>query len=408
MFRWRLIGLLLGAPLWHSSAAAQEQAPPTIEITYERALSVARDKAPRGAVARARVREAESEVEAASVWPFNPQLSGRAGPRFGSGDMSLDWSVGAQQWLELGGQSEERADVAQAGVLRARARSEDAERLLLRDVSAAFVSTLHSQRRVDLAEENLLIAEAIERVAKRRHEVGDVGALEESVAELSVVRARSLRDRAQAALARCSSRMKALIGLDAESVLRLRGDLRDLGLPTGTATDVLQRPDLRALRAEIRHAEAEAELGRSNRVPNLAVGAGFAREESDSILRGTLTIALPLFDHGQGTTALSEARRDRVRAELVAAGVAARAEVESAEAALLVLSEAARRFRDGLSTLERTERLANASYAAGAIALGELLALRRELMQAKLDYAELLLEAAMARTALDAGAGAFQ
>jgi len=406
MFRWRLIGLVLGASLWTWSAGAQEQGPPIIEITYERALSLAHEQAPTLAAARARAREAERQVEAASIWRFNPQLLGLAGPRLRSGETTVDWAVGAQQWLEVGGQRGDRVDAARAGALAGQARSEDAQRLLLRDVSLAFVSALYWERRAALAEENLRIAEAVERVASRRHEVGDVGGLEESVAALAVVRARGDEDLARAALTQVRGRLKALLGVDAATELVPRGDLRQLGIPEATVDDVSARPDLRALRADIRQAEAEAELGRASRVPNLSLGVDYFREESAGIILGTLRIALPVFDHGQGTIAVAEARQDRVRAELNAARSTAAVEASTADATARRLSGAARRFEEGgLVMLEHAERLATASYEAGAIPLGELLAVRRELVQAKLDYADILLGAATARAELAASAG---
>ncbi len=409
MFRRRLIGLLLGASLWTSSAGAQEQRRPIIEITYERALSLAREQAPALAAARARAREAESQVEAASVWRFNPQLSGSAGPRFWSGDTTLDWSVDAQQWLEVGGQHGARVDVARAGAVASRARSEDTQRLLLRDVSLAFISALYWERRVALAEENLRIAEAIERVASRRHDVGDVGGLEKSVTALFVVRARSDEDRAHATLGQAKGRLQALLGIEAGTELVPRGDLRQLGTSPSTSADVNQRPDLQALLADMREAEAEAKLGRASRVPNLAVGASYSREESANIVQGTLAIDLPVFDHGQGTTAVAESRRDRVSSELRAARRMAAIEANTADATARRLSGAVRRFEEGgLATLERTERLATTSYEAGAIPLGELLAVRRELVQAKLDYAALLFGAATAQAEFAACTGALR
>lgn len=409
MFRRRLIGLLLGASLWTSSAGAQGQRPPIVEITYERALSLARKQAPALVAARARAREAGSEVDAASVWRFNPQITGSAGPRFRSGDTAVDWSLGAQQWLEIGGQRGSRVDAARAGAVAGEARREDVQRLLLREVSLAFVSALYWQRRVALAEEDLRIAEAIEHVTTRRHEVGDVGGLEKSVSALALVRARSDEDRARAKVIHAKGRLKALIGINATTDLEPRGDLRELGIPQASSKDVSDRPDLRALRADIRQAEAEAELGRANRVPNIALGAVYSREESADIFRGTLTIALPVFDHGQGITTVAEARRDRVNTELDAAKSTAAIEAITLDATVRLLSAAARRFEEGgLATLERAEHLATASYEAGAIPLGELLALRRELIQAKLDYAELLLGAAISRTELAASTGAFR
>jgi len=377
-------------------------------LTYERALELARVRSPAAVVARARAHEARSEVEAASVWRFNPQLSGGAGPRFGAaGQTTAEGFAAVQQWLELGGQRGLRTRAAEIGVDAEVARSEDAARLALRDVGVSFVAALYWRRRLDLAEENLRIAEAVARVASRRHELGDVGGLERSVSALAVVRARAEADRATAALSREQGRLGALLGLSPETDLILQGDLRRLGEIDGAAVDVEARPDLRALTAEIERAEAEAELGRASRVPNVAVGARYVHEESEDLVRGTLAIELPAFDHGQGAAATAEAKRARLEVELETRRDRARVEARTARAVADELSRAARRFeRDGLETLERAERLTTTSYEAGAIPLGELLAVRRELVLAKLDYTDLLLGAAAARVELAASAGA--
>lgn len=407
MYRKRLIGLLLGVSLWISSADAQEQPRPIVEITYESALALARQQAPALAAARARAREAESQVDAASVWRFNPQLSGAVGPRLRSDETTVDWSASAQQWLEIAGQRGDRVEAARAGAAAGVARSEDTQRLLLRDVSLAFIAALYWERRIALAEENLRLAEGVARVATRRHEVGDVGGLEQSVSALTVVRARSDADRARASLTQAEGRLKALLGIEASAQLVCLGDLRQLGILEEAKTDVGDRPDLRALRADIRQAEAEAALGRAGRVPDIALGASYSREESADIVQGTLTIALPVFDHGQGTAVVAEARRERLRSELDATTGTAAIEASTARATAGILSAAARRFEEeGLGVLERSERLATASYEAGAIPLGELLAVRREFVQAKLDHADLLLGAATARAELAASTGA--
>ncbi len=67
MFRRRLIGLLLGASPWTSSAGAQEQPQSIVELPYERALALARQQAPDLAADSARVREAVSQVDYAAL-----------------------------------------------------------------------------------------------------------------------------------------------------------------------------------------------------------------------------------------------------------------------------------------------------------------------------------------------------
>jgi cobalt-zinc-cadmium efflux system outer membrane protein len=408
MHRKRLIGLVLGATLWTSVAAAQQPRRPIVEITYDEALALARGEAPALKAARARAEEAESQIDAASVWRFNPQLRGVAGPRLGPEDTTIDWTVRARQWLEVGGQRGDRVEAARAGARAGKARSKDAERLLLRDVSLAFIEALYWERRVELAEEDMALAEGVARVAAERHAAGDVGGLERSVTALAVARALGDADRARASLAQAEGRLAALLGMKSSTALTCRGDLRRVGIPEPT-DDLDDRADLRALRADIRQAGAEAEVGRDRRVPNVAVDAIYSREESADIIQGALTLELPVFDRGQGTVAVAGARRERLRAELDAVENTAAVEARTARETVERLEAAARRFeKEGLETIERTEQLATGSYEAGAIPLGELLAARRELVQAKIDYVDLLFGAATARAKLAASTGAFQ
>ncbi len=409
MCRERLIGALLVAACWGIPAVAAEQTTPFMELTYEQAIAIAGERAPALAGARARVAEAESRLNAASLWPFNPELSGAAGPRDDPGGRVTDWSVEFNQRLELGGQRSHRREAARAGMEAELARSGETRRLLLREVSVTFLAALYWERRVELAQENLELAEDVFRIAETRHEMGDAGGLDEAVAELAVFRARNEVDRNAATLTQVEGTLKRLLGIAPETRLACRGDLRGLGaldLDGGTPEE---RPELRALRAEMRQAEAEAALGRAKRIPDLSLGAIYAREESVDIVKGAVTITLPLFDRGQGESAIAESRRERVRSSLLEASHAARVEVESARDVARTLTAAARRFEErGLSTLERAETLARGSYEAGAIPLAELLALRRELVEARQDYVDLLHQAARARVELSSSTGAIQ
>lgn len=408
MYRKRLVCLLLGAFLGTTSAGAQEQPSQTLDLTYERALWLARNKAPAGAVDRARVREAEAAAEAASAWRDNPELEGAAGPRFGSDGTSVDWSVGAMQWVELGGKRRARMASARAGSLAEQARTEDAQRRFIHRVSLAFLDAVYWQQRIALAREDNRVASSIAQVTTKRHAVGDVGGLEASLATLSVARSASGVERARAASTRSQGKLKALLGLSTTAELRCRGNLRVLSQLSATASAPAgERPDLRALTADVSQAQAEADAARTQQVPNVAIGAQYAREEADHIVQGTLTVTLPIFDHGQAEAAIAQARADRLRAELRAVQSTAPVEVHTAQRTAAQLSHAAHLFEEhGLESLERAARLATASYEAGAIPLSEVLTLRRELVQAKLDYLELLREVAGARiTALTAAGG---
>ena len=409
MFRKGLVGPLLGVMWWTSSARAQEQSAPTIEITYVRALNLARQHAPALKVAQGRIHEAQTQARAAGIWRFNPQLMSMAGPRFGTAQTVLDGSVGLIQWLETGGQLQDRMRAAQAGLRASKARAQNDLRLLLRDVGRAYASSLFWKRRMALAQENLRLALDIQRVARQRHEAGDVGGLEATVSDLSVARAQASKDQAQVALVRGQGQLKRLLGLDVRAHLVLVDDLHQLSdLKRNRPARTVARSDLRALRQNIEVAKARSALGRSQRAPNVRLGISYTKEERDDLIRGSLAVALPIFDHGQGEVAIAKAQRDRARAELDVAERSVLIETKTASVAAAHLREAVRRFEaGGLSVLKRAELLGTASYAAGAIPLGELLAIRRELIQAKLDYIELMLQAGLAQIELSASTGAF-
>lgn len=405
----RLISLFVCVWSWASPVHAAEPAQPNMQLSYQQALTLARSQAPTLAVARARVVEAEREVDAAGVWRFNPQIQASAGPRFGADGTQVDASVQATQWLEAGGQRGRRVDAARARLDAGEARSEDAERLLLRDVSLAFVAALYWQRRVEIAQEKLELAAATEAVARRRHELGDVGGLVESSASLAVAHAWLEVEHAQAAVEQAEGQLAALLGVEAHTTVDVVGDLRELAL-VGEAVeiDLDARPDLRALEADARAARAMRALGRASRAPNLAVGLGYDHEESDHIVLGIVGISLPVFDRGQGTAAIAEAGEARVHTQLDAARNTAAVAARTADTVVQRTNDAALQFeRDGLAQLERSEQLMTASYEKGAIAYDEVLVVRLELVAAKLDYADLLLTAATARVELAAAAGVF-
>jgi len=407
----RLTGLLLGALVALPTAHAQEREPRQQELTLQQALALARRDAPELAVARARITEARGRREAVGVWPHNPEIQASAGPRFGAARTDLDWSVGLSQSLDFGARRGHLRAAAAAAVEASEARLDDARRLLLREVGLSFVQCLYWQRRVVLSHQNMQLAEETLRVAERRREIGDGGGLDASLASLAFSRASSEEARTEVALERSRRRLGTLLGLDSEITPIAQGDLRRLGAARRPRSRLTgdSRPDLQILTAERREALAEQQAGVVGWLPELTVGASYAREEGSHLVQGSLGLTLPVFDHGQGMASIAVARRLGAEADLEAARRRARSETEEAGAILEHLSRAARRFEEqGLPTLERTEAVAAASLRAGAIPLIELLAVRRELLAARLEYLDLLLGAAVARIEAEAAQGSLR
>jgi cobalt-zinc-cadmium efflux system outer membrane protein len=177
----------------------------------------------------------------------------------------------------------------------------------------------------------------------------------------------------------------------------------DLGAALQSAA---QRPELRGLEAGIKEAEADVRLGQSFAKPEYGVGARYAREEGDHIVLGGVTVTLPLSSKGQEQQAVGAARATRLRTELDAARARIQAEVRASfDAYTRRLAAVQILEAEAIPGLDENERLTARSFEVGQLGLPDLLLFRREILETRFQYLEALLEAALARTDLDANAG---
>jgi len=399
------IRLLLGAGLALGSVSAHADGGPSpeAEITFEQVLDTVRERSPDLQSARARIDEAHGRIVDATTWHYNPELEAAVGPRFGSAasdEEFLDWSVGARQRFELGGKRSARIDGATARAEAATMRAADAERIALHDAATAYVELLYWQHRSELAQRRVDLGEDLARIARRRVELGAAGGIEESLAAVALLGAQAEAAQALSVRAQAQTRLTAFMGSPAETRYAPRDTLASVALAVATeaSAEAGERADVRALRAEERGADADVAAARAARVPDIAVGAVYDREEKQDIVRATIGIELPLFARGQGSAAVAAARRQRLRFATAATERRASAESVAADAAVAVLSDAAQRIdRKQGELLGQTLAMVRASYEAGDTPFAEVLAVRREVAAAELDHASLLRATAAAR-----------
>jgi cobalt-zinc-cadmium efflux system outer membrane protein len=378
-------------------------------LTLEQALLRARERAPSVLSARARVDEARARLSAASLlFRENPEVDGEAGrPRSGD-DRSTQFEMGLLQNLELGGRRSARMGMARAELVSGVAEAENTLREALRNVAAAFFRALSARERLNLAARAESIATEILETARRRHESGDVALLDVNLANAASARARADTHAARAAQSVNLGELRVLLGIPPEQPLRLEGELRrsrhyDLA---GLLAQAAERPDIRALQAELDAANAEILLGRSLSWPQFGLGVRYKQEEGPSLVMGALRVTLPIFDRGQSVRAEANARVRRLELELEALRWAVRSEVSTA---LEIYSEQTAGLqeleRNALPLIQENEALSRQSYEAGQLSLAELLLVRREILEIRSDYLSRLLDAAIAATELEASAG---
>ncbi|HEX6904214.1 MAG TPA: TolC family protein [Thermoanaerobaculia bacterium] len=378
-------------------------------LTIDEALALARERAADVALARGRVEEARArQAQAGRRFQENPELEVNGGYRRAEDDY-FDFDATLSQSLFGGRRRDARLAGTQAALDRAEAELAEVRRQLLRDVWTTFTRVLAARDRAALVSRSREAADALLSATERRYEAGEATALELNRARVAAAAARAEQGTAEAEGSAALGELKALLGLPPEESVEIRGSLSPRSPvelePLLAGLD--RRPDLLALAAELREAEAEVLLGQALARPGLGVRGGVAREEGADIVTAGVVVSLPLHSRGQETVAVGQARADALRQALVAARGAADAEVRGRHAALTARLAAVHELKEtALPALEDNESLALKSFEAGEIDLGELLLIRREILETRLAYLDRLLDAALTRFELEAAAGA--
>ncbi len=393
-------------------AAAQESAEAvTYDLTLQQALELARTRSPSVLAAQARVAEAEGRLTEAELWHNNPTFELGGGPRIGPDDTTVDVDIGIGQEFELGGGRDARRDEAAADIDRAVALAEDASRRALGQVASAFLSVRYAQEHLAITVESERLATELLRAAQLRHEAGDVGVLDVNLATLSLARLQADIRTAEAARIRAEGALKLLLGLEPEASLVTSGDL--LNRQRYQVDELLElasnRSDLEAIDAVERQADASLRLAEAQGWPDLGIHLGYGHEEDSNILVGAISFSMPFFDHGQGQEAIARAQANTAHTQREAIQRAVFSSVRTAHETYQRLLDAVVQFeRDGLPLVEESDTLAHRSYEAGAVQLGEVLAIRRELIDARVAHLDLLLNAALAGIELELEAGVLE
>jgi cobalt-zinc-cadmium efflux system outer membrane protein len=175
---------------------------------------------------------------------------------------------------------------------------------------------------------------------------------------------------------------------------------------TELAAGIATRPDLVALDALLRSAEAEQQLAAGLARPEFGLSLDFAREEGDSILMGGFVVRLPVFQRGLGQARAASARLARLRLQREATRVAAQAELDGSIAAYRHQRAALRALEtDAMPAAGENEQLGRRSYEAGQISLADWLLYRRQLVDVVRQQIEQKLQCALTLIDIDSLAG---
>ena len=379
------------------------------QLSRSDALARARDQAPAVLIARARIEESRARLVGAHLrHPENPSLDLSGGPRGRKdGGTYADLEVGYSQRFETGGQRDARIAAADAGIVAATAEADNARRVVLASAASLFLRVSWVQARVALLESSEQAAAAVLRLATLRYAAGDIAILDVNLSRSALARARSARIAADADRRVSRAELGRMVGMPGVEIVvsDALSEARHAELDRLLAA-IDTRPDLRALEAGLAEANADVRLGAASHRPDVSLGGRLKREGGEHAVIAGLTIALPAVHSGQELQAAGSARSARFRQELEVARANAVGEVRALHDAFVVRRAAAEAFeQDALPTAIESDALAQRSFEEGQLNLTDLLVVRRELLDTRLEYLDRLLEAADTAIARDAAAG---
>ena len=360
----------------------------------------------------------------------NPGLdfSFTSGRPLGSpGERDID--LGYAQTIELGGKRARRIDVAQVGVEVAELLVADRERLLRGDIHSRYAEALAAARNFSTLGELLELNQRSFKVAAQRVSEGEGAPLERRLLEVEVGRITADRVVAAGAAERAFVALKVAAGIAPREPLTLAGELTTPGVEINVDQAIeralVQRPDVKAARAEEARAEAGIRLARAERVPDVigvvrygqsssrfdqfgttASGQIVPIHDTDHTLTAGLSIPLPFTSRNQGAVETAGARRRAaaLRREFVEQSV--RGEVTAAYAQYAGARQAVEIFdRQVIKQAQESVATIRTSYELGEAPLLDLVQEQRRLVEIQKAFTDALKELYISRATLEQAVG---
>jgi outer membrane protein, heavy metal efflux system len=384
---------------------------PTGALMLRQALALALTRNPELAAVNYDIRISEARVLQAKLLP-NPDLEYTGENVAGSGSYSggnlSENTLLLGQLIELGGKRGARIREAASGRDLAEFDYETRKREIFLKTARDFVDVLALQRRVEINQQLVGLANDFIPVVVKRIEAGKASDLEKTRFDVSIGSARIDLEQARhdlnAARQRLASRWAALKPRFASVVGTLDS------APASLSLDALARrlpgnPRLARFGAEIAQREAALAREKAAAIPDLTLRAGGRRinESNDTTAVIGFSIPLPLLNRNQGNVRAARDRVDRTDAEQAAiAGelmtelTEAYENLERARAAILILRENVLPGAD--AALKQTAE----GYEAGRFSYLEVLEARRTTGAARIQYLQALTDYHKALLAVEA------
>ncbi len=352
---------------------------------------------------------ARGRVDQAILKP-NPALEAGAQSDLITGNTGArKFDLGLTQAIPLGNRLREAQSVARVDVAVATVDLANRQRLLVGEVTRAFVDLLVRDRQIALRDRLIEVNRRVVELSRARARVGEVSAIEVSSSALELVKLEQERAGLRTERTSQLQKLKPFLGLAPDEPLEITGEFDALVSTLTATTDgdktTWNRPDLRGAALAIDRVEAEQRVARAEVRGDLTVGATYGYErgptgDADHLLGVKVSIPLPVRNKNQGRLRELRAERTRAQRELEAREFAVASAVAVARQRAAQFQKVAEGYRVAVLPLgEAAERDLLAAYQEGRVPLFQViqsqqqrLTLEAGALEARAAYARALAE----------------
>lgn len=366
---------------------------PLRDLTIEDAVNIALTNHPHLAEALANVEASKAREQSAGKFP-NPEAVVRmeSAPTRAQTTSRAEYVAGISQPIPLGNKRAAARAVEEAQTAVRAKEYESAALELTRNVRNAFATALFTAEVLHAQTNLVATVQEMIRITKARVDAGDL-----PPADLARVQAEEAEQRLSASEAAAAHReatmaLAAAMGDFRTVIASLDGRLEEiLNLSElKAAAGILEsHPAIVGMENAVAAQQARVRLANAERIPDLNLDLLYRRlqETREDAFDVGVSVAIPIFDSGRrrvqeaaSELRAAEARLEKARNELGR-------ELHSRELALnRAIHTASLLKEDVLPKIETSLRATQARYAAGDVALSELLLVRREASAAQIRY----------------------
>lgn len=372
-------------------------------LTLEQALALARTHSPELRAAQAEIDASQQQIRTAGYWR-NPDLAFETEGLGGNnnGFDRAEYKAGILQEFPISGKIGKARIVARHGKQVASLGLDVVKLNIEITVRIAFIEVLAQKQIKTIRMEQEDLAVDFFKITQKRYEEGGASELDFLQSEMLLEEALLEKSVAEKQFEYKREELALLIGIPFSELGLLKGDLfRWKENPSVQVNH--SHPALKQLQAREDQTHAEAQLAKTQGIPDISLGAGIKYEAESNIqsFEFMAVMPLPFFNNGRSQEATANLQAEAINAQQEAAFRTLQNELFQWKIVLETASVEAHRYEEILlPKAEKIYELSRVGYEAGRYSSIELIMVRQNLSKTRLRHIDAVRNAQLAQAKL--------